>query len=364
MLEAFRPSGSRQDLRNAMSDSDDVAEDKETYEFSSEDIAILSATKELLWKTTRSEFIKARELEIVARILQVFEALPSVMSDLELRLQITGPRRTFGSHEIYHWWNVEVENGSLCIASQGHFYRTETGGDTFTSMIWRAFPGFATEHSDYLDSLSIVDDAQTFELEVRDIDFATGGYSLSVYENGEELENDSSDEDEDEGKSDMCDGDPSDEISLKEAVRLLESAGVECVWDNKELTALYSVDLQELSVTDSAYKLFDYIPSLHSLEARNTDISDRSLVFISHLDSLEWLCLRRTGVTDEGLRHLKGLANLQHLDLIGTAVAGPGLVYLKGLANLRELNVSGFQHHDQWLDMLRRELPQCKIYLN
>ena len=351
-----------------MNDRDDFADDEEAYVFSSDDMDIISATKELLWKTARSEIVTARELEVVARILQVFEALPSVVADLDLQIQITGPRRTFGSHEIYHWWNVEVKNGSLCVTSQGHFYRPETGGDTFTSMIWRAFPGFATEHSDYLDTLSIVDDAQTFDLEIRDIDFAKGGYSLSVFENGEELEEDSSDEyeedDEDEGTSDTIDGDPSDEITLKEAVRLLESAGVECVWANKELTALYYVDLQEQSVTDSAYKLFDYIPTLHTLEARNTDITDRSLVFISHLESLEWLCLRRTAVTDEGLRYLQGLTNLRDLDLVGTAIAGPGLAYLKGLVNLRELYVSGFQHHDQWLDMLRRELPQCKIYLN
>lgn len=343
-----------------MSDRDDFTED-EAYVFSSEDNDIVSATKQLLWKTARSEIITARELEVVARILQVFEVLPSVVADLELQLQVTGPRRTFGSHEIYHWWNIEVENGSLCVTSQGHFYRPETGGDTFTSMIWRAFPGFATEHSNYMDTLLIVDDAQPFDLEVQDIDFARGGYSLTVFENGEELEDDSSDED--EGISETCDGELADQMTLKEAVRLLESAGVECVWASREMTALYSVDLKELAVTDSAYKLFEDIPTLNLLEARSTDISDRTLVFISHLDSLEWLCLRRTAVTDGGLRNLRGMTSLRHLDLVGTAVTGPGLVNLKGLANLRELLVNGFQHHDQWLDMLRRELPQCQICL-
>jgi len=66
----------------------------------------------------------------------------------------------------------------------------------------------------------------------------------------------------------------------------------------------------------------------------------------------------------EGLRHLSGLANLQHLDLVRTAITGPSLVHLIGLASLRELSVSGFQHHNQWLEMLRRDLPQCSIYLN
>jgi hypothetical protein len=180
-----------------MSDSDDFSED-EAYVFSSEDNEIVSATKELIQKTAHSENITARQLEVVDRILQVFEALPSVVADLDVQLQVTGPRRTFGSHEIYHWWNIEVENGNLCVTSGGHFYRPETGGDTFTSMIWRACPGYETEYRDYLDTLSLVDDAQPFDLEVLEIDFAKGGYSLTVFEDGEELEDDSSDEEDEE----------------------------------------------------------------------------------------------------------------------------------------------------------------------
>ena len=121
--------------------------DSEQYVLSADDMEIVSATTELLWKIARSDLVTARELGVVARILEVFKALPAVVRDVELQLQITGPRRTFGSHEIYHWWNVEIEDTSLCITAQGHFYRPETGGDTFTSMIWRAFPGYATEHS-------------------------------------------------------------------------------------------------------------------------------------------------------------------------------------------------------------------------
>ena len=340
----------------------------DVYLFSSADNRIVAATKELILKTASGENITARAREVVARILQVFEALPSVVADFDLQLQVTGPCQTYGSHEINHWWNIEIEDGSLCVTSGGYFYRPETGGESFTSMIWRASPGLETEYSDYTDTLALVDDAKPFDLEVQAIDFAQGGYSLTLFENGEELEDDGSDVDEQEDDEievvfETFDGELADQMTLNEAVRLLESAGVGCAWANREMTALYSVDLKELAVTDSVYKLFEHIPTLKSLEARNTDISDRSLVFISHLDSLEWLCLRRTAVTDEGLRHLKRLTSLQHLDLVGTAVAGPGLLHLKGLANLRELFVKGFQHHDQWLDMLRRELTQCRICL-
>ena len=184
-----------------MSETDDFSED-EDYVFSSEDNDVVSATKQLLLKAASSEIITARGREVVHRIIQVFEALPSVAADLDLQLQVTGPSRTFGSHEIHHWWNVEVENGELCVTSGGYFYRPETGGDSFTSMIWRASPGFETEYSDYLDTLSLVDDAMPFDLEVQEIDFAHGGYSLAVFEDGEELEDDSSDEDEQEDDED------------------------------------------------------------------------------------------------------------------------------------------------------------------
>lgn len=341
-------------------------EDDESYVFSRDDYGIIAATKALLWKAVRSNLVNPRQLVVIAKALQVFEALPAVAGDFDFQVHITGPRRLFGPHEIYHWWHVEMESGSLAVTSNGHFYRSSTGGDTFTSMIWRASPGFAAEYNDYRENITIVDDAQPFNLEVQDIDFSQGGYSLTVFENGEELCDSSDDEGDDD---DMDESDPdknaaSGQTTLKKIVLMLEAAGVECVWADRELTALHSIDLNELSLSDAAYKLFEHITELQSLEARNTDISDRTLVFIKHLESLEWVCLRRTAVTDEGLRHLQGLVGLKHLDLTGTRVLGPGLSYLRNLKNLSELYVSGFQHHDKWLEMLRRELPQCAIYLN
>ncbi len=178
-----------------MSETNDFNED-EAYVFSAADEGIVSATKQLLGKAASSDVITARGLEIVNRILQVFETLPSMAAELDLQLQVTGPCRTYGSHEINHWWNIEIEDGNLCVTSGGYFYRPETGGDAFTAMVWRACPGFETEYSDYLDSLGLVDDAKSFDLEVQEIDFAKGGYSLTLFEEGEELDDDRSDVDE------------------------------------------------------------------------------------------------------------------------------------------------------------------------
>lgn len=352
--------------RRKMNDPVNCGDESEPYVFSQPDFRIVAATKALLWKSARSELVAPRQLEVVARAFRVFEALPVAVGDFNIQIHLSGPRRMFGEHEIFHWWDVEIEGGNLSVTSQGHFYRPSTGGDTFTSMKWRASPGFAAEYRDYMDSIAIVDDAQPFDLEVHGIDLSQGGYSLTVFENGEEICETSDDEDEcdDLDENDSGENCVTGQMTLKEVVRSLEAANVECVWADRELTALHSIDLKEQSLSDTAYRLFEHIPDLRSLDARNTDISDRTVVFIKHLKSLEWLCLRRTAVTDEGLRHLQGLISLQHLDLVGTAVRGPGLVYLRDLRSLRTLHVSGFQHRDKWLEMLRHELSECKICLN
>lgn len=340
------------------------------YIFSPDDFVIVSATKELLWKIVRSKLPTAKQLEIIAQALQVFEALPSEIWDFEIKIELTGPRRTFGSHEIYHWWHVEIEHGYVAVTSGGHFYRPSTGGDTFSSLIWKAAPVFATEHHDYFNDLSLVDDVQPFPQQVEGLDFSHLKYTLEVYENGEDVfydndEDGEDDENEDEDDSEtFSDGDTWAQLSFQDAVKLLESGGVECTWLDRTYTSLYSVDLNEIELTDAVYKLFEKIPLIKNLEMRNSDISDRTLVFIKHLKSLEWLCLRNTNVTDEGLRHLNALQSLKHLDLIGTTIIGPGLIHLRHLSDLRELYISGFQHRDKWLEMLRSELPLCEICLN
>jgi len=136
-----------------MDDRKIIADGNYPYIFSSDDYNIVSATKELLWKIARREMLSARQLEVIARALQVFEVLPSAIPDFKIQIQITGPRRMFGSHEIYHWWNIEIEDAEVVVSSGGHFYRPETGGDTFSSMRWSASPGFATDYHDYLDSI-------------------------------------------------------------------------------------------------------------------------------------------------------------------------------------------------------------------
>jgi hypothetical protein len=110
----------------------------------------------------------------------VLQKLPEVTRGAYLSLNLTGPTRTFGSHEIFHWWEVVSENGMLQISSGGYFHRPETGGDSFTSMSWGVSPGYPPEVNSYLGSLYMVDDADSFENEVAAMDLSDKGYELSV----------------------------------------------------------------------------------------------------------------------------------------------------------------------------------------
>jgi hypothetical protein len=161
--------------------------DDEQYVLSQEDRDVVTPTKLLLWKVVRSRLVKPQQLEVVAKLLSLFDGLPKTADEMDVTLQLTGPRRSFGEHEIYHWWTIAVEGQAIEVSSGGHFYRSSTGGDTFTSMTWATAPGCDAEYRDYLDTLRIVDDAQPFDAEVDQIDLSLPGYSLEITLDGEEV---------------------------------------------------------------------------------------------------------------------------------------------------------------------------------
>ncbi|MEW6187317.1 MAG: hypothetical protein AB1585_16410 [Thermodesulfobacteriota bacterium] len=142
----------------------------------------IEAARQMLWKIAASDLIDTPEKTIVVgKLFNIFQQLPKVTLDVNLSLNLVGPRRMFGDHEIYHFWDIELsEEGDLKISSAGHFYRPSTGGDSFTSMVWEAMPGYEPEISNYLNSLLIVDDADTFENEVVVMNLKSGEYELEV----------------------------------------------------------------------------------------------------------------------------------------------------------------------------------------
>ena len=181
---------------------DDVSE--EVYQLCEQDHQIVAAARQLLLEISRWKQIRANQLEVVSKILQVLDRLPSVSDELFTSVLLTGPRRHFGDHKIYHWWNVEVEGQDLTVSSGGYFHRPSTGGDSFTCMTWSATPGYETEYSDYLQTLQIVDDAQPFESEVMQLALGEPGYSLEISVNGEEIDLPDEDEDDEIDEADDC----------------------------------------------------------------------------------------------------------------------------------------------------------------
>lgn len=171
------------------------------YILESHDESIVQAAKGLLWKITRSAIPTAQQVEQVTRVLAMLDRLPAVSDEMSVSIELSGPRRWFGEHEIWHWWEILVEDQEIQIRSGGHFYRKSSGGDAFSCMQWWASPGQVAEFNDFLDSLGIVDDAMPFEAEVQRIDLSEEGYSLTVYADGDALEDSNAELDEDDTES-------------------------------------------------------------------------------------------------------------------------------------------------------------------
>jgi hypothetical protein len=202
----------------AMSD-DNVDEDEdiedEQYEIGPADRAVVKAAIQLLEKILHAPLATPAKGVSVSKILHVLKRLPNPGSEMTVSVSLTGPRRLFHSqgeeHEVYHWWDVEIEGRMISICSAGHFYRKSTGGDTFISMRWTAAPGYQTDHGDYLHQLSIVADAQPFDLEVAHIDLSNPGYSLEVRDDDNTLLEEISDDEVDIASSDDEEDEEDDE---------------------------------------------------------------------------------------------------------------------------------------------------------
>ncbi len=169
-------------------DEDELDPDEDTYILEDRDWEIINAAKQLLWKMARCSFIRPKQLEAVAVVLNVLECLPKVSEPVTVSADMVGPRRWFGEHEIYHYWTVRIEDSLIEINAGGHFYRQSTGGDSFTSLQWSASPGSESDYGDYLHTLQIVDDAMPFPQEIERINLVDPGYKISVELDGEMYE--------------------------------------------------------------------------------------------------------------------------------------------------------------------------------
>lgn len=196
-------------------DDDDEDFEADKYELDSSDLTVVKTAIQLLKKIILGPLVSPAEVISVSKAMHVLKRLPHTSSEMNVSITLTGPRRSFHGqeekHEIYHWWEVEIEETLITITSRGYFYRQSTGGDSFIAMDWKAAPGCETDHAVFLDQLGLVDDAQPFEQEVMQIDLSKPGYKLTVNdedntlleeiaedEESDDLSESSLDEDEDE----------------------------------------------------------------------------------------------------------------------------------------------------------------------
>jgi hypothetical protein len=164
-------------------DSDDIISAR--YAFNPEESTVISAARKLVWSLASSPLcVEASEVITIGKLFRVLQRLPEVTLGENLRLDLSGPKRTYGTHEISHHWELRLEDsGYLVISASGHFYRPETGGDSFTTMMWQVSPENEPDEISYLHMHQLVDDADTFENEVAAMDFTESGYSLDVEDN-------------------------------------------------------------------------------------------------------------------------------------------------------------------------------------
>jgi len=140
--------------KNSMSPDEaaDDTQEKTRYEFDPEESTVISAARKLVWGLASSSLcVIASEVITIGKLFRVLQRLPEVTLGENLRLDLSGPKRMFGTHAISHHWQLRLEDsGFLTISASGHFYRPETGGDSFTTMMWQVSPDCEPDESSYL----------------------------------------------------------------------------------------------------------------------------------------------------------------------------------------------------------------------
>lgn len=235
-------------------DVGDNAVSCDSYAFNAERDTIVNAARQLLWKIAASALVDTPSKTIVVgKLFRVFQNLPKITMDEHLSLGLVGPRRMYGEHEIWHYWDIELnEEGYLKISSGGHFYRPQTGGDSFTSMTWEVSPTCAPELNNYLHNLLIVDDADTFENEVEAMDLESGGYKLTAEDSTlEGLEEEENNMDEDSNADEATDApipwsvSPHDDADRRLAARIDQGEV-----DKHEATFAYGAEICDFCKCD------------------------------------------------------------------------------------------------------------------
>ncbi len=133
----------------------------------------------------------------------------------------------------------------------------------------------------------------------------------------------------------------------------------------KYLTGL--TELRELAASNNDLKPSSVAPlvSLKKLEVLRlgaTRMTEESTKYIGKIQSLDSLRLAgNADINDRAISHLTGLANLTQLNLRETSVTIGVLKSLIKIKRLRHLELSSRHFNAQQFQLIKRELPKCRI---
>ena len=148
---------------------------------------------------------------------------------------------------------------------------------------------------------------------------------------------------------------------LRLAQTTVDAAGLEKLATLKNLTEL---DLSECSqIFDDAMPSLSKLTSLKKLNLWRLQLTDEGVKSLKPLTSMQWLNLDNTQLSNQGLPALSDMTELTFLHLGSTSITNDGLKHLEGLKNLKDLKVTRTAVTQEFVDELKKSLPNTEIQL-
>ncbi|RPI77935.1 MAG: hypothetical protein EHM42_13420 [Planctomycetaceae bacterium] len=129
-----------------------------------------------------------------------------------------------------------------------------------------------------------------------------------------------------------------------------------------QLSQLEVLDLGETGVSDRGVARLAQLPHLRRLDLRGTRVTRQGLSALTSLANLTRLSLwRAEGVDDGAIPALLEMRSLEILEISETKISAAGVGQLTQMRGLRQLFVGGLELSAEQLEILRRELPECRV---
>src|ERR1017187_5255807 len=96
-------------MSNDQANDEELEGDIDRYILNAQDRKVVTAAEGLLLWIVRSSIVLPNQLVGVKKVLLALQELPRAIKGVSLSVNLSGPRRWYGEHEIRHWWEVRVD---------------------------------------------------------------------------------------------------------------------------------------------------------------------------------------------------------------------------------------------------------------